>query len=449
MERITPKLEGNIPSELTGVESIQFVTDHTPASHSEGKIYYDPSNKTLSIMRDILDVILQAGEENQIRVHNDTGLEIPNGTVVYQTGINGGGVPTVAPAIATSEATSRAFGMTTNAIDDGENGYITNVGLVRGLNTNALNEDTAWISASVAGEVTNTEPEPPNFSVEIGSVLVKDASDGVILVNINRGANTPQTLVFTLPLRGVVDTSLNLTGEFRTVAAAQTTDYATDFAVSNNHAFILVNTITGTGTITITGTSINETTAVSTIGDTEVITIDATAAQYYQSSKKWWDITNIAISGPSAINYDIGVVGYTDINNQNFTLLSYRLDMVSQGADADIRLQIIKVKDDGAGKMSLVYVEDIGVDDNAAGDQIIDHLRTGGDDRSYNGPTNVWEDNTTFVFKQGDFDTYFTADENVFLSGDNHEGLIIRFEGEGAGITNVDFASLQIRYRPL
>lgn len=101
--------------------------------------------------------------------------------------------------------------------------------------------------------------------------------------------------------------------------------------------------------------------------------------------------------------------------------------------------------------MSIVTVEDIGVDSGAAGNQIIDGLRTGANDRSYNpSVSQIWEDNTTLTLKQGDFATYFT-DEYKFYSGDGNEGIIVRAEGSPAGsaISNVDYAVLQLRIRRL
>lgn len=265
-------------------------------------------------------------------------------------------------------------------------------------------------------------------------------------------SNVPQTITFSIPLRGAVDNVLNLTGELRTVAAGEVGDYASDFAVSNNHIAILVNSITGTGTVTITGTSLSESTSVPILADTEVLTVDASTNQYYQTAKKWWEVTNIDISpGISAINYDILVVGYTDINNQDFELLAYRLDAVAQGVDPDIRFKLLKIQDDGAGKMSIVTLEDIGVDANAAGNQIIDGLRTGGNDRSYDpAVSDIWNDNQNLVFKQSDFSTYFTASENVFNSSSSNEGLIIRFEGSpSGGISNVDFVTVQLRFQTI
>jgi hypothetical protein len=434
------------------VQSVQFDTAFAgPLAHSEGLIYWNSVAGTLDVMTDVEGVIFQVGEENQVKVFNDTAAIILNGSPVYITGVNGGGFPTVDLAQANSFVTSLVIGLVTDDIAPGGVGRVTSFGKVRDFDTSGLSTGPFFLSSTIKGGLTNTEPQPPASAVRLGQVLVSDVTIGEVFVMIEGAENPPQTIAFSMPLRGVTATQVNLTGELRTVSAGETGDFATDFAVSNNHIALLINTITGTGDITITGTSIDETTGVPTAVDTEVISVDATVDQYWQTTKKWWEVTNIDIpAGISAINYDVVVVGYTDINNQNFELLAYRLDMVAQGNDPDIRFRIIKVQDDGDGKMSLVDVEDIGVDANAVGDQIIDGLRTGGDDRSYDpAVADIWLDGTNFVFKQGDFSTFFVADENIFDSGDSNEGMIIRFEGSpSGGITNVDFAVLQLRYRP-
>jgi 3D (Asp-Asp-Asp) domain-containing protein len=260
---------------------------------------------------------------------------------------------------------------------------------------------------------------------------------------------TPQMWDVVLPIRGITDTQVDITGTLREVAAGETGDYTTDFSVSNQHLYLYINSITGSGDVTITGTSLSESTTVPVASDTEVITVD-TALVYYQSDKKWWEVTNIDIpAGISAIDYDIGVVGYADMHNTAFRILGYRVDMYMQGINPDARLQVLKIKDDGNKQMSLVYVEDIGFDADAAGNQIIDHLRSGADDRSYN-PTvgAIVGDNEMLTFKQYDLDTYFTAGENVFLCDQGHEGIIVRILGEGGGISNVDWGSLMMMFKP-
>ena len=256
------------------------------------------------------------------------------------------------------------------------------------------------------------------------------------------------TKVLQLPLRGVTDTEVAWLGELRTVTQSETGDYATDFAVSDHHVYLYINSITGSGDVTITGTSVDESTGVPTGADTEVITVD-TASMYYQTSKKWWEVTNIDIpAGITVIDYDVGVVGYADFLNDDFTIVGFRLEAFAQGASADFRFTVYKIQDDGSNKMSIVIMEDVGILDGDAGNQIIDHLRTGGDERSYN-PTvgNIWGDNTVICLKNSDYSTYFSSDENSIEGATKNEGIIIRLLGESGGLTNVDYITLILYYQ--
>jgi hypothetical protein len=260
-----------------------------------------------------------------------------------------------------------------------------------------------------------------------------------------------QTKVYTSPLTGVVDSIFPMVGTIREVDNGQTGDVATDFPVSNQHAYIYVNSITTGGDIVITGTILSEGTAVPSAGVTETITVDTSTDQYYQTSRKWWEITNIDITSGTivSINYDYGVVGYPDMGNRNFKLIGYRVDAYASLDTADFRIIIYKVQDDGSKKMSLVTIENMGVDSGSAGDQIIDGIRTGADDRTLNPAVgNIWLNNTNLVFKMLDFDTYFSSDENIFESATKDEGYIIRIEGAPTGgISGVDFISLELFYK--
>jgi hypothetical protein len=402
-------------------------------------------------MTEIADVVLQIGQEMHVQVYNDSGGQIDNGEAVYISGVNGSGLPTIAKAQSNDPATSVVLGIATEDIINGEAGFITSFGLVRDLNTASFGAGvTLYLDPDTPGALTDTIPDSPNFTVIVGTVIVSDGSAGIVLVDVTQAAiisGTTQSKVYTLPLRGVLGAAFNITGELRTVAAGETGDYATDFAVNNNHAFLLVNSLTGSGTVTITGTSLSESTGVPVASDTETITVDTGAGQYYQSTKKWWEITNIDIpAGISAINYDVGVVGYADFGNTDFKLVGYRIDAPAAGINAEIRLRIIKINDDGSGKASVSDLEDITLDASSGTDQVVDNLRSGGNDRTYN-PTvaTLWANGSVAVLKQGDFDTYFTSDENVFESSSKDEGFILRIEDAN----NVEFVTLRIDYQLL
>ncbi len=287
---------------------------------------------------------------------------------------------------------------------------------------------------------TSTMTEYEIFDATVGAA---------VWIVVALGSGFLQQRVYSLPLSEISDSQICIVGEDRTETTGQTGDYATDFAVSNQHVTILVNSITTGGDIVITGTSIDESTGVPSAADTETITVDTTASQLYKTAKKWWEITNIDITTGTivSINYDVGVLGYDDFGNRTAEILGYRCESRSQSSTADFAIQMVKVQDDGAGKTSLVTIEDYGIDSGGAGNQVIDALRTGLADRSYT-PTvaNIWLNNTMVVLKAGDFNTFFSGDENI-IDGTTDEGFILCIVGAPSGdISEVDYLTIRIDY---
>jgi len=262
---------------------------------------------------------------------------------------------------------------------------------------------------------------------------------------------TNKTYKFTLSIKDTDTSPIFICGNHSTFATGETGNYTTTTAISNNHVFLLINSITGSGNVTITGTSIDKNTGLPTTSDTEVISIDGSVVQYYKTVKQWWEITNIAIgSGITVINYNIGLIHALNLFQIKFELLSYHCDFLASGVNPDILLKLIRVKKGDGCKFSLLQLENIGIDSNSTGNQIIDGVRTGGDDRSYN-PTvsSLWGDNTHLTFNTNDFTNYWSG-ENI-IDGTNGEGLIIQLEGspEPSTPTNVDIVNIFIHYRKL
>ncbi len=250
-----------------------------------------------------------------------------------------------------------------------------------------------------------------------------------------------RTLVYNIPVDGVDEDEFILIGEHRVVTTGETGDYATAFPCNNQHAAIEVNSITGSGDVTFTGVSMSESSGIPT-ATTEDVTVDATGK--YQTDKKWLEITNIDIpAGITAIDYDVEVLGYLDMQNSDFTITGMRIDALASGNDANFSIHIIKIQDDGSKKCSLVDIEHYGYD--AKDDEIVDDLRTGGDDRSYTATTSIWANETNACLKVSDYSTYFTSDENVLESSSKHEGIIIHLNGTGTdNLKNVALVNLHL-----
>jgi hypothetical protein len=412
----------------SAADAFQLTTGLSAPNWKEGLLSWDDGDHTLRLFNDVSAMAIQVGQETILPVRNETGATIPDGTPVYLSGVTiSQGKPRLLIGLAKSDNSLTLINpsVATHSIANNTDGYCTQYGFVRDIDT----------SGFIAG-------------VPFGLPMNSHATSGALFVNPALLSDKTQVIVYTLPLTGVTDSTDDLTGSLRTEAAGATTTVAADWAVSNQHAFILVNSITGSGTITISGASLSESTAVPVSPDFEEIP-GVSATGYYQTSKKWWEVTDIVIPGGiSAINFDYGVVGYPDLGNRDFVILGYRCEAFAAGVSPDFRLIIEKIQDDGNKKMSVVIVEDIGVDSGAAGNQIVDHIRTGADERSYDpAVSSIWDNDTQIVFKQLDFNTYFSSNENRFNAEDNDEGYLIRIEGEGGGISNVDFIIIHLYFQ--
>lgn len=172
---------------FTGLKTFPdiILTGSASPTHTEGKLAYDTTNQSLNFYNANSGIALQIGQEQWIRVINNTAAIITNGTPVY---INGAAsnFPSVAPALSTTQAASMVIGITTETIAIGATGFVTISGLVRNLNTSAFTAGaTLYVSSAAAGALVSTAPAVPNFTARVGTVLVSNATTGVILVSPN------------------------------------------------------------------------------------------------------------------------------------------------------------------------------------------------------------------------------------------------------------------------
>lgn len=160
--------------------------------HAEGLLYYSSSTSALEFLNAETEVELQVGEENWIRVYNDSGAAILNGSVVYASGKEDvEDRLTVDLARADAANTSRVIGFATHDIEDSTFGYITQFGYVGGVDTTTfLDSESIWLSSTAAGGVTNVEPQSPDFSVFLGYVVDSDAAGNLFTTTIGNTSGT-------------------------------------------------------------------------------------------------------------------------------------------------------------------------------------------------------------------------------------------------------------------
>ena len=181
-------------------------------------------------------------------VYNETGATLTKGTVVY---INGGhgNLPTVAKALATSDATSaQTYGVVQSDIGNNNNGFVVVIGSLTDLDTQAYANGTQlYLSSTVAGAWTSTKQYAPAHLVYVAIVTRSHPTQGVVEVKIMNGfeldelhnvsAQTPSNNdgLFYNSLNALWEArSLNSVIGYTPVSSTGTTNYIPKFTTSTN-----------------------------------------------------------------------------------------------------------------------------------------------------------------------------------------------------------------------
>lgn len=173
-------------SQSFDITAIDFDTTDTIAS-AVGRLKWDDGEGTLSLGIKGGAVDLKVGQSNITLCYNGTGSIIPKGKVVYISGAQGQR-PSISLSDADTEITSsKTFGVTSESIGIGLEGYVTTFGIVDNIDTSTLTEGAiVWVS-STPGELTLTAPVAPANSVFIGYCLKVNAVSGRLFINPKNG----------------------------------------------------------------------------------------------------------------------------------------------------------------------------------------------------------------------------------------------------------------------
>jgi hypothetical protein len=174
----------------SGEASKIHVTDYVdfgPTPGLAGRAKWNDTDGTIDLGLKGGAVTLQVGQEMVQRIYNDTGAALLEGQVVYTTGAEFGR-KTVAKASSTAEGTSAAtFGVITENISAGLEGYVTTYGLVRNIDTSMFIEGAPLYVGSTPGTMTDVKPVAPEHLVKVGYCIVSNSTTGVIFVDVMNG----------------------------------------------------------------------------------------------------------------------------------------------------------------------------------------------------------------------------------------------------------------------
>lgn len=168
-----------------------------PGTDAVGRIVWNPTDQTIHVGLD-QNVTLQIGQEQFYLSKNQSGGTITSGMVVQADGaVGNSGRIKIVPALADENTPPIYFmGVATEDIPDGEDGFITEFGAVRGINTtggaeNWQDGDILYVSGSVAGAMTKIPPSSPTPAIVVAIVL-KAANNGSIFVRPTFGETLNQ-----------------------------------------------------------------------------------------------------------------------------------------------------------------------------------------------------------------------------------------------------------------
>jgi hypothetical protein len=152
--------------------------------------------------------VLQVGQETMYRVENNTGSTITNGTVCGAVGVSPAGYIRVAPYQATTIANIKfLIGVATVDIPSGDLGYVTEFGMVRGINTAAFPPGTVlYASGTTPGAFTATPPTTPIPKLIVALCAIQNATTGMVLVRPGFGASLEE--LHDVALAGLQDRNL-------------------------------------------------------------------------------------------------------------------------------------------------------------------------------------------------------------------------------------------------
>jgi len=233
-------------------------------SHNEGRFFYDSVHKTFNFQNDISGINFEVGTSEYVRVFNNTGNTITAGAPVAFSGISGG-TPIAALADASSSTLYEFRGLAEQDIANNTFGYITSAGIVREIDTSGLSIGSVFVD-DVAGELTNVEPQYPNFPYCVGEVLVAAANGEIYVMPQNH--SLPSLRVIN---DGRVDGNLTVDGDL-VINGTQTISNQNNLEVGNNFIYLNSGDTIGDSGTSFSGTGLDDATFVDYYEGTETQT---------------------------------------------------------------------------------------------------------------------------------------------------------------------------------
>jgi hypothetical protein len=186
---------------ITGSIYLTTSSIYFSGSSAASRLIWNNTDGTLDLGLKGGNVTLQIGQESVIQVINKTGANLLESEykAVRIRRVDEGGAQGQRLAIVLAQADSDAnsvdtLGLVTENININQEGFITNSGLVRNINTTGTLQGETWVdgdalylSPTVPGKITKVKPQAPQHTVVMGYVVYAHQNQGKIFVKVDNG----------------------------------------------------------------------------------------------------------------------------------------------------------------------------------------------------------------------------------------------------------------------
>ena len=189
-------IQNGLTANTIYTDYIDFNTTYVP-TQQEGRVHWDVDYGTLDVDLEGNNINLKVGLDNLYYIKNQSGSTINKGRVVRAAGTLGSSGRILGEYMIADGSIPYYFtlGIAGENILNGEDGYVYEFGLVRGINTTGSLYGETWVdgtilyvSPTISGGLTSVEPIEPNLKIQM-AIVIDAAANGSLFVRPSLGSN--------------------------------------------------------------------------------------------------------------------------------------------------------------------------------------------------------------------------------------------------------------------
>ena len=179
---------GGTSGPITGLTNpTDFLGFNLSAGHvaGVGELSWNDTDGTLDLGMKGGNVTLQLGQEQHVRILNNTASDMSAPQVVRLSGAQGNRLTAALSIASNATFADNTFAVVTESILKNQQGFATTSGLVRDVDTSAFPEGSdLYLSGTVAGAITHIVPTAPSRIIRVGYCVRSHHINGSIFVAV-------------------------------------------------------------------------------------------------------------------------------------------------------------------------------------------------------------------------------------------------------------------------